>query len=171
MPLIASRAICRAFDDPIPDSGPAVCLHTGAGSAVAEGLISPSQLRNAVVQQDRRGYARGHGDFSDLARAAEAIMKPLPQSGTAPRQFFQRLASGIGAVLGGATAGLPGAAAGFAAPAAAGRLLMSRPVQAYLGNQALAQAAPESGVGRSARTLTAARAASLPPPGQDQLPP
>jgi hypothetical protein len=40
-----------------------------------------------------------------------------------------------------------------------------------LGNQVLAQAAPESGVGRLARTLTAARAAALAPPGQDQLPP
>jgi hypothetical protein len=39
----------------------------------------------------------------------------------------------------GATAGLPGAMAGIAAPAVAGRVLMSRPVQAYLGNQLLAR--------------------------------
>ncbi|OSI68882.1 hypothetical protein [Bradyrhizobium canariense] len=144
---------------------------TGAGSAAAEGLISPSQLRNAVVQQDRRGYARGRGDFSDLARAAEAIMKPLPQSGTAPRQYINHLISLLSAGIGGATAGLPGVAAGIAAPAAAGRLLMAPWVQGYLGNQVLGQAGPESGVSRLARTLTAARGASLPPPGQDQLPP
>lgn len=144
---------------------------TGAGSAAAEGLISPSQLRNAVVQQDRRGYARGRGDFSELARAAEGVMKPLPQSGTAPRQYINHLISLLSAGIGGATAGLPGVAAGIAAPAAAGRLLMSRPVQGYLGNQVLAPAAPESGVSRLARILTAARDASLSPPGQDQLPP
>ncbi|WP_407122834.1 hypothetical protein [Bradyrhizobium sp. STM 3561] len=144
---------------------------TGAGSATAEGLISPSQLRNAVVQQDRRGYARGRGDFSDVARAAEAIMRPLPQSGTAPRQYVQHVVSLLGAGLGGATAGFPGAAAGLAAPVLAGRLLMSRPVQGYLSNQVLGQAGPESRVSRLARTLAATRAASLPPPAQDQLAP
>lgn len=91
-----------------------------------------------MVQQDRRGYARGRGDFSDLARAAEAIMKPLPQSGTAPRQYVNKLISLLSVGIGGATAGLPGAVAGVAAPAVGWRVLMSRPVQAYLGNQALA---------------------------------
>lgn len=113
---------------------------TGAGSQTAEGLISPSQLRNATVTQDRRGYARGQGDFADLARSGEAIMKPLPNSGTAPRQYMQHIISLLGAGVGGATGGFPGAAAGIAAPAAAGRVLMSRPVQAYLGNQVLAPA-------------------------------
>lgn len=144
---------------------------TGAGSAAAEGLISPSQLRNAVVQQDRRGYARGRGDFSDLARAAEAIMKPLPQSGTAPRQYINHLISLLSAGIGGAAAGLPGVAAGIAAPAAAGRLLMAPWTQRYLSNRVLGEAAPESGASRLARTLAAARAASLAPPAQDQLPP
>jgi len=120
---------------------------TGAGANAAEGLISPSQLRNAVVQQNRRSYARGLGDFADLARAGEGILKPLPNSGTAPRQNMQHALQTIGAVMGGAGgfAGGPagvgaGALAGIAAPAVAGRALMSRPVQAYLGNQLLSQA-------------------------------
>lgn len=117
---------------------------TGAGSNAAEGLISPSGLRNAVVQQNRRSYARGQGDFADLARSGEALLKPLPQSGTAPRQNMQHALQTLGTVIGGAagSAGGPagaaaGAMTGIAAPAVAGRLLMSRPAQAYLGNQAL----------------------------------
>jgi hypothetical protein len=112
---------------------------TGAGQATAEGLISPSQLRNATVTQNRRMYARGQGDFADLARAGEAIMKPLPNSGTAPRQYMQHAMSIIGGAAGGAAGGVPGALAGVAAPAIAGRVLMSRPVQAYLGNRLLGQ--------------------------------
>lgn len=108
---------------------------TGAGSNAAEGIISPSALRNAVVQQNRRSYARGQGDFADLARAGEAIMRPLPQSGTAPRQNLQHALTLLGGAAGGAAGGFPGAAAGIVAPAVAGRVLMSRPVQAYLGNQ------------------------------------
>jgi hypothetical protein len=117
---------------------------TGAGSNAAEGLISPSQLRNAVVQQNRRAYGRGQGDFAELARAGEALLKPLPQSGTSPRHNVTSMLHTIGAVVGGGAgaAGGPagamtGAMAGLAAPAVAGRALMSRPVQAWLSNQLL----------------------------------
>jgi hypothetical protein len=119
---------------------------TGAGSGAAEGLISPSQLRNAVVQQSRRAYGRGQGDFAELARAGEALLKPLPQSGTSPRHNVTHLLQTVGAIVGGGAgaAGGPGGAAagalaGLAAPAVAGRALLSRPVQAYLGNQLLAE--------------------------------
>jgi hypothetical protein len=117
---------------------------TGAGSNAAEGLISPSQLRNAVVQQNRRAYGRGRGDFADLARAGEALLKPLPQSGTSPRHNVTHMLQTIGAIVGGGAgaAGGPGGAAagalaGLAAPAAAGRVVLSRPVQAWLSNQLL----------------------------------
>lgn len=115
---------------------------TGAGSGAAEGLISPSQLRNAVVQQNRRAYGRGQGDFAELARAGEALLKPLPQSGTSPRHNVTHMLQTIGAIVGGAggAAGGPsgaaaGAIAGLAAPAIGGRALLSRPVQAWLSNQ------------------------------------
>lgn len=119
---------------------------TGAGSNTAEGLISPSQLRNATVQQSRRAYARGQGDFAELARAGEALMKPMPQSGTAPRLRAQNIGAMIPAILGGsAGAGVGGpagaalgVAAGAALPRAVGAAMMSRPAQAYLTNQALA---------------------------------
>lgn len=111
---------------------------TSAGSNAAEGLISPSALRNATVAQNRRDYARGRGDMADLARAGEAVLKPLPQSGTAPRAYAQGALSVLGGVGGGAVAGIPGAIAGVAAPALTARALMSRPVQGYLRNQTMA---------------------------------
>lgn len=130
---------------------------TGAGSNAAEGLISPSGLRNAVVQQNRRSYARGQGDFADLARSGEALLKPLPQSGTAPRQNMQHVLSLLGGTVGGAAGGFPGAAAGIVAPAMAGRALMSRPVQAYLGNQTLLPGRPDSVPTSLARALVASQ--------------
>lgn len=136
---------------------------TGAGSANAEGLISPSGLRNAVVQQNRRSYARGQGDFADLARSGEALLKPLPQSGTAPRQNMQHAISLLGGAAGGAAGGFPGVLAGILAPAAAGRVLMSRPAQAYLGNQVL-QAGPRDTVPRAlSRALMASTTLQTPP--------
>jgi hypothetical protein len=126
---------------------------TGAGENAALGLISPSQLRNATVnKQGRRNYARGNGDFTDLARAGEAVLKPLPQSGTAPRLAARGLPNLLGAAVGaggGAQQGggwegaLLGAGAGFAVPYVAGRALMSGPMQSYLGNQAAGAITPE----------------------------
>lgn len=119
---------------------------TGAGENAAAGLISPSQLRNATVQQGRRAYARGQGDFAELARAGEGVMKPLPDSGTAGRTAARALGTSvpaaIGATLGGSIGNLPGgimgAAAGAALPFAAGRAVLSNGGRAYLGNQAMA---------------------------------
>lgn len=129
---------------------------TGAGENSAAGLISPSQLRNATVQQNRRAYARGNGDFAELARAGEATMKAMPQSGTADRIRAQNLGGslpmlfgmGLGAGGGAATTGDPsgaimGMAAGAMLPRVAGRMLMSRPAQAYLGNQVAGELSPQ----------------------------
>lgn len=111
---------------------------TGAGENAALGLISPSALRNAVKQQNQRSYARGKGDLSELARAGEAIMKPLPQSGTAPRAAAMNSLNLLSGLVGHGAAGIPGAVAGLAVPGMAGRTLMSRPVQNYLTNQTMA---------------------------------
>ena len=131
----------------------------GAGEAAAEGLISPSSLRNAVTVANQRDYVRGRGDFADLARAGEAILKPLPQSGTAPRLAAQEMGKmAAGAAIGGSTYGGPeGAAAGGVAPflmqAAMGRAVMSRPAQAYLRNQLAA--GPAIGIGANRALVTA----------------
>ncbi len=135
---------------------------TGAGSNTAEGLLSPSQLKGAVVQQNRRGYARGQGDFADLARAGEAILRPLPQSGTGPRTAIQHLLTLGGAAAGGPEGGLAALLSGVVGPAIGGRLIMSRPVQAYLGNQFLQPAAAGARGSALARALIAGEVAGVP---------
>lgn len=101
--------------------------------------ITPLGLQQAAATRDRGAFARGQGDFAELAQAGAPIMKPLPQSGTTPRAIASGLLSSIGAAAGAGGGGLPGAiggaAAGMAVPAAVGRALMSRPAQAYLRNQ------------------------------------
>lgn len=123
------------------------------GEQGASGIITPSALKMAVQSSvGRRNMVRGKADLAPLARAGEAIMKPLPQSGTAPRTTIRNMFTGpaalAGGVLGGAGGNIPGAvagmAAGAAAPYAAGRALMSRPVQGYLSNQAAAGGVPMS---------------------------
>lgn len=107
----------------------------GGGEDAAIGMISPARLRMAASSGNQGGYARGQGDFAELAKAGQAAMTPLPNSGTAQRVaahgMFSGLAAGGGAIVG----GLPGFAAGLAAPVVAGRTLMSKPVQGYLSNQ------------------------------------
>lgn len=120
---------------------------TGAGESAAMGIISPSQLRNAAVAGRRGQYARGAGDFDELARAGEATMKPLPQSGTAPRTAARNLglggagslAGGLASIAmdGGSTATMIAMLTGALAPPAVGRMMMTGPGQAYLGNQML----------------------------------
>ena len=108
---------------------------TGGGEDAALGMISPARLRMAASSGNQGAYARGQGDFADLAKAGQAIMTPLPNSGTAQRMAAQGIAAAIMGGVGTAGAGPVGLAAGLAGPAIAGRALMSGPVQRYLGNQ------------------------------------
>jgi len=107
---------------------------TGGGEAAAFGRVSPAQLRQAVASGNNRGaYARGEGDFADLARAGQAVMTPLPNSGTAQRSLPLAMV-GLGSsnlALG----NIPGAVASMAAPSAMSHMVLSRPGQAYLSNQ------------------------------------
>lgn len=120
---------------------------TGAGEGAAAGLISPAKLREATVNtQGRRNYARGDGDFADLARSGVQTMSPLPNSGTPGRISAQNLGMGISSLLGGGAAysagnGDPmtagaGAVLGAMLPRGIGRAATSRAGRAYLGNQA-----------------------------------
>lgn len=115
-----------------------------AGEAAAEGQITPVNLRNIVSTQNRGAYARGEGQFNDLARAGSAVMNPLPNSGTGQRgHAIDFLGSSLGGGLGAAFGGVPGAAGGAAlgmvasraVPPIASRALMSGPMQSYLSNQ------------------------------------
>lgn len=108
---------------------------TGAGESAAMGTISPAKLRQAATTGRQSGYARGTGDFDELARSGQAVMSPLPNSGTAGRIRAQNLGAPLLAGGGALAGGLPGMVAGLLAPQVAGAALMSRPVQSYLTNQ------------------------------------
>lgn len=128
----------------------------GAGEQAALGIISPAKLREAATGVGgRRGYALGRGELDELARAGNAVMLPMPDSGTASR-VAARAAFGIPALVGGGIGlqsgdtnelgvnwqgGLVGAVAGMAAPWASRRLLtqalLSNTGRRYLTNQAL----------------------------------
>jgi hypothetical protein len=122
---------------------------TGAGEGAAAGLISPAKLREATVsKQGRRNYARGNGDFSDLARSGVQTMSPLPNSGTPGRISAQNLGMGVSSLLGGGaaysagggdpTTAAAGAVVGALLPRGIGRAATSRAGRAYLGNQVAA---------------------------------
>lgn len=106
------------------------------GEDAAMGLISPARLRMAASSGNRGGFARGQGDFADLAKAGQAVMSSLPNSGTAARTAVRNLGSPLLAGGGALAGGVPGLLAGLLAPKAAGHVLMSKPVQRYLANQA-----------------------------------
>lgn len=115
---------------------------TGAGEAARHGLISPQQLRGAVTQiQGRRNFARGQGDFADLARAGEGTMAPLPDSGTPGRIGAMMVPGAVGGATGAGISTalglgpLPGVLAGAAIPAIAGRAALTGVGRKYLANQ------------------------------------
>lgn len=107
----------------------------GSTEAAANGFITPAKLTAAIESMRRGTYTHGRGDFADLARAGNQIMKPYQDSGTPSRARAMAFPAVAGAVLGGGFGVLPGAAMAAVAPFLAGRAIMSRPVQAYLQNQ------------------------------------
>lgn len=117
-------------------------IASAGGEDAATGVISPARLRMAASGGNKGGYARGEGDFAELAKAGQAVMTPLPNSGTAKRLAAQNVVPVLaGAAYGGSDGNwqnaLLGAGAGAALPRIAGALMMSRPGQAFLGNQVL----------------------------------
>lgn len=133
---------------------------TGAGESAAAGLLSPSALRNAVVQQGRSAFAKGkRGDLGDLTRAAEGVMKQLPNSGTPAgirAMIPGGLSGGLGAAIGssfGPMGAAAGAIGGVALPAIAGAVRMTGPVQRYLANQAAGNVLARPGAGAATSML------------------
>lgn len=129
-----------------------LAIERAASRADIEGILSPAQLRTALLQQSRRKYVQGKGDLAELTRAAADVLKPLPQSGTQPRTVAGELVSGAtggtGAGLGAfglgadpATATIIGALA-TATPAVRNRLLASEAGQRYFANQLMREAGP-----------------------------
>jgi hypothetical protein len=110
---------------------------SGAGDDAVNGLVSPAALRTAAKIQGKRAYSRGKDDLGELARAGKAVMKPLPQSGTAPREAARLLLGGgaMAATGGNFMAGIAAALSEPAIRALASRGIMSKPVQNYMANQ------------------------------------
>lgn len=125
---------------------------TGGGENSALGLISPAQLRVASTSGNRGAYARGEGDFAELSRAGNALLTPLPNSGTASRLSARNLGASLstlfgaggGASVGGPMGAVAGALLGSAAPAVAGRAMLSGPVQRYLTGQMGTKMSPQT---------------------------
>ena len=110
--------------------------------AQASEHLSPQVMKRTARIGRTDQYAAGRGNMDELVAAADRVLKPLPNSGTAPRTAYQSLFSipstlAQGAV-GGATLGPLGIAAAVA-PHLAGAATVSRLGQRYLGNQALPQ--------------------------------
>lgn len=147
LPTVAER---RQFTDRLQDLNRRyrnmLAIETAASRESGTlGVISPAALRSAVAGANKREYVRGRHPMADLARAGDAILKPMKSSGTAERTNANAIVGGpssvASALAGGvATGGDPltmlAAAAGPAAlKAATARAIMSRPVQNYMGNQ------------------------------------
>lgn len=114
-----------------------------AGEERALGIISPSALRNELALQSRTAMARGgRGDIGNLARAGEAVMKPLPTVAPGAVRNIPGMSSILGGMAGSYMGGPVGAAVGMAAPAAMAMAKMTRPMQAYLGNQLVSPGGP-----------------------------
>ncbi|MGO7588005.1 hypothetical protein [Rhizobium leguminosarum] len=112
-----------------------------AGEDASKGIISPSHLQSATRPQSPRAFAQEDGDFTALVKAGKEVLKPLSSSGGSPvRSFIQKgipalVSAGAGGKLAGGHGAILGAIAGGAVPYAAGRILLSPPVRAYLQNQ------------------------------------
>lgn len=144
---------------------------TGGGENAGMGLISPAQLRVAAKTGRVGEYARGQGDFDELARAGQTLLTPLPNSGTPARLAVRGLGPGITAALtggltGDVTTGLLGAAAGTLLPTAIGRALMTGQAQRYLQNQVASGVRVDPRIAAIASALLANRGPqpALPPP-------
>src|SRR5262245_38354685 len=74
---------------------------SGAGETAASGILTPAAVRRAATFRETSDYARGRGDFNELARSSNMLMTSLPQSGTQPRMMAQIPSKLIGGGIGG----------------------------------------------------------------------
>ena len=114
------------------------------------GILTPPQLRTALLGQSRRQYTQGKGDLTPLTRNANEVLETLPQSGTSPRSLAQQITGnapgGTGVGLGSLGLGadpMVATAVGTAAtlaPAARNQIMSSPIGQQYFLNQLMKRA-------------------------------
>lgn len=148
------------------------------GENAGLGLITPGQLSTATrTTHGRRNYVRGEGDFADLAHAADALLRPLPNSGTPVRAAAAALPSAVGAGIGGLLglpaggvgAGIGGTLGAIAGPAVTNAAINNPLVQAFLSGRIPGQgllAGPTSTVARDAFMQAILRSQGLAAPLQ-----
>jgi hypothetical protein len=130
------------------------------------GRASPGETAAKGPFWPRSGSRTGR--VEPPARAGQAVLLPLPNSGTARRAealHHLQLAGLLGAGGEALSGSLLGGIASLAAPALVGRGLLSRPVQAYLGNRAAANA-PRLAARRRASTCGFAACSMRPTKGR-----
>jgi hypothetical protein len=68
-----------------------------------KGFINPRALGQAIISRSGNQYARNAGpELTELARAGNAVLKPLPESGTGRQLIGASMVAGAGGVMGGA---------------------------------------------------------------------
>lgn len=123
-----------------------------SGKGGAGGLVSPAQLRAAVVSQNRGQFLRGQrGDLGELAAAGDIVMTPPPAAPAGGVRTIQGAGRLVTAAGGGGAAMAAGAdplstllaaGAGAALPSAYEAFIRSRGGQSYMANQLLGPAPP-----------------------------
>lgn len=116
---------------------------SGAAEETALGNLTPAKLAQATKQKHgSTNWTRGEGDFADLSRGGQALLKPLANSNTAARLAVRGLGGYAGYNQGDdLPTSLAGAFVGAMGPKIVGRAILSRPGRALLGNQLLRGAA------------------------------
>jgi hypothetical protein len=106
----------------------------GGGTEAALGQITPVRLRNAITEAEGvRSLALGRNPLTELANSGAAVLKDMPQTGTASRVAVRAAPVAIATALGLGQGNVGGGIAlGLIAQALAGRALMSKDVQAML---------------------------------------
>ena len=107
--------------------------------------LSPQGIAQSLRTGRPEQYAAQSGALDKVANAADLVLKPMPNSGTSARLGWQQLfnlptmltAGAGGGYMGGGLTGAVAGTATAAAPFVIPRLALSRPGQAYLGNQLL----------------------------------
>lgn len=122
--------------------------------------VTPTALYQAIKKQSPTMANRASGELSQLARAGEKFISPLPDSGTAQRQLWTQMLQNPTAMLGGGymlgtgdpmLLGL--AAGGMAAGPALQRAINSPGMRNYLSGQLIPENALTQGGGRALQGL------------------
>ena len=112
----------------------------GTGETRISGDIPFAGFKQAVDAADQSGFARGRGEYNDLARVGDLLTQKIPNSGTPERTFMQKVISNplaaIGTALAGSTVvGTPYVLGGVAAPYGLQKLINSQAGSKYILNQ------------------------------------